>query len=253
MCRQMGGAGRFLSLKSSNHTFAKRLSFIQCPPAICYATAFRTLHQVSPLRSQQQQQPPDGLKRKTPFSFDSRQRPQHATLPSSNTLSFSQRFKALTKEYGRYAVMVYFGISMLDLPVAYGLVQLLGIEHVKALQEWVLASLSHVTSAVTNAGPPADLPGSIATDGGLVTVPKSQEVAASDSRLRSLMRQWGISSTTLTAMAMAYTIHKTVFLPVRVAATAAVTPPLVKWLRRRGIISIPSPVRQSELNRKSTF
>ena len=33
---------------------------------------------------------------------------------------------------------------------------------------------------------------------------------------------------------LAYTIHKTLFLPVRVGLTAAVTPRLVGWLRSRG-------------------
>jgi len=33
---------------------------------------------------------------------------------------------------------------------------------------------------------------------------------------------------------LAYTIHKTLFLPVRVGLTAALTPKLVKWLGERG-------------------
>lgn len=45
----------------------------------------------------------------------------------------------------------------------------------------------------------------------------------------------GAGSEGLWAMvALAYTVHKTLFLPVRVGVTAAVTPRLVGWLRSRG-------------------
>lgn len=35
-------------------------------------------------------------------------------------------------------------------------------------------------------------------------------------------------------LVLAYTVHKTLFLPVRVGLTAALTPKLVGWLGRRG-------------------
>jgi N-terminal acetyltransferase 2 len=42
---------------------------------------------------------------------------------------------------------------------------------------------------------------------------------------------------------LAYTVHKTLFLPVRIGLTAAFTPKLVGWLGRRGWVGTDGAVR----------
>lgn len=99
-------------------------------------------------------------------------------------------------------------LSVVDFGVAFAGVNLLGAEHVSR----VAASVkSYATELVYNR-----------------PLEPGREVLEPASRM-------GGSHEGLYAMlVLAYTIHKTLFLPVRVGLTAALTPKLVGWLGRRG-------------------
>lgn len=124
--------------------------------------------------------------------------------------SLSQKLKHLIKAYGWYALGVYVLLSVADFTVAFAAVNVLGAEHV-----------SHVASSVKEmvAGffPPKPVePGR-----------EQMDNAADIARHNGSEGIWAM-------VVLAYTIHKTLFLPVRVGLTAAVTPRLVSWLRTRG-------------------
>jgi len=125
-------------------------------------------------------------------------------------LTFSQRLKHLIKSYGWYALGVYFLISTIDFSVAFAAVNLIGAEPVSR----VAASAKESVYAILNSRPPE--PGREEMD---------KAVAQS---------QTGGQEGLYAMIVLAYTIHKTLFLPLRVGLTAAFTPRLVNWLRSRG-------------------
>ncbi|KII92331.1 hypothetical protein PLICRDRAFT_37097 [Plicaturopsis crispa FD-325 SS-3] len=132
---------------------------------------------------------------------------QDTQLPPNASLS--QKLKHLIKSYGWYALGVYIILSALDFGVAFAGINLLGAEYVSR----VAASAKELVADYLPSRPPE---------------PGREEVESASSRS-------GSSQEGLYAMlVLAYTIHKTLFLPVRVGLTAGLTPKLVKWLRARG-------------------
>lgn len=128
------------------------------------------------------------------------------TLPPDATLS--QRLKFLIKSYGWYALGMYLVLSAVDFGIAFAGVNLLGAEHVSR----VAASVKSYAMQLVYTRP---------LEPGL----EEQEIAPA-----SVGSQEGLYA----MLVLAYTIHKTLFLPVRVGLTAALTPRLVGWLGRRG-------------------
>ncbi|KAG6820887.1 hypothetical protein H0H93_010231 [Arthromyces matolae] len=129
---------------------------------------------------------------------------QHS-LPSDATIS--QRLKHLIKSYGWYALGVYLVLSAIDFGVAFAGVNLLGAEYVSHVAFNVKQSISNLI----NSRP---------------SEPGRDEIDTGSSR----PGQEGLYA----MLVLAYTIHKTLFLPLRFGLTAALTPKLVAWLTRRG-------------------
>ncbi|KAI5123960.1 hypothetical protein M0805_006372 [Coniferiporia weirii] len=127
------------------------------------------------------------------------------TGPGPNA-SFSQRLKHLIKTYGWYALGVYLVFSALDFSVAFAAINILGAEQVFRVTHVIkdrIGSLVHST--------PSE--------------PGAQELETAPSGGRE-----GLYA----MLVLAYTVHKTLFLPIRVGLTAGFTPKLVGWLTRRG-------------------
>lgn len=133
--------------------------------------------------------------------------------PSPDTLlqnaTLSQRLKHLIKSYGWYALGVYLILSVLDFGVAFVGINLLGAEYVSR----VAAQAKSIVYGVLHSKP---------------AEPGLDEID------RAAHQNQGGSEGLWAMLALAYTVHKILFLPVRVGLTAAVTPRLVGWLRQRG-------------------
>lgn len=134
--------------------------------------------------------------------------PESPKLPPNATVS--QRLKHLIKSYGWYALGVYLFIGMADFAVAFAAVNILGAEHVSR----VAASVKDFFLSYVPSRPPE--PG--------------REEMDSISAHTSAGGHEGLYA----MIVLAWTIHKTLFLPVRVGLTAGLTPRLVGWLRSRG-------------------
>ncbi|KAI0769313.1 hypothetical protein BD413DRAFT_477820 [Trametes elegans] len=130
------------------------------------------------------------------------------SLPPNATLT--QRLKHLIKSYGWYALGVYIILSTLDFSLAFAAVNVLGAEHVSK----VASDIKEYFASLIHSTPPE---------------PGREEMDRAASHASS-----GGSEGLMAMIVLAYTIHKTLFLPVRVGLTAAVTPRLVHWLRARG-------------------
>jgi hypothetical protein len=124
--------------------------------------------------------------------------------------TISQRLKHLIKSYGWYALGVYFLITVVDFGVAFAAVNFIGAEHVSRMT----ATVKESVYAITNSRPPE--PGREEMDRAVVPP------------------QPGGHEGLYAMIVLAYTIHKTLFFPLRVGLTAAFTPRLVNWLRSRG-------------------
>ncbi|KAI0674996.1 hypothetical protein C8Q78DRAFT_1009941 [Trametes maxima] len=133
--------------------------------------------------------------------------PSHTLPPNA---SLSQRLKHLIKSYGWYALGVYLILSTLDFTVAFAAVNVLGAEHVSKVANDVKG---YVTGLIHSTPPE----------------PGREEMDPAAAHTTS-----GGHEGLMAMIVLAYTIHKTLFLPVRVGLTAAITPKLVHWLRARG-------------------
>ncbi|KAF9451252.1 hypothetical protein P691DRAFT_808244 [Macrolepiota fuliginosa MF-IS2] len=133
--------------------------------------------------------------------------PSSDPLPQNSTLS--QRLKHLIKSYGWYALGVYLILSALDFGVAFVGINLLGAEYV-----------SRIATQAKNL-----------VHGMLHSKPAEPGLDEID---RATHNNSGGSEGLWAMLVLAYTVHKTLFLPVRVGLTAAFTPRLVGWLRQRG-------------------
>ncbi|KAF8161001.1 hypothetical protein B0H34DRAFT_746547 [Crassisporium funariophilum] len=143
-----------------------------------------------------------------PPSPRSPQEDPRATLPPNASLS--QKLKLLIKSYGWYALGVYLVLSALDFGVAFVGINLLGAEYVSQVASAAKAMVAQVLPSR-----PAE-PGLDEID----SIHNGQAKGGQEGLYAMLV--------------LAYTIHKTLFLPVRVGLTAAFTPRLVGWLRQRG-------------------
>ncbi|KAF9007963.1 hypothetical protein BDQ17DRAFT_1350329 [Cyathus striatus] len=130
-------------------------------------------------------------------------------LTLTTTTTTTPRLKHLIKSYGWYALGVYFVFSVLDFGVAFIGINLLGAEYVSHVAGAVKTALANVLHSK-----PAE-PGRDEMDGLNSTAASGQE---------------GLYA----IIVLAYTIHKTLFFPIRIGLTAAFTPRLVAWLSRKG-------------------
>ncbi|KAH9956901.1 hypothetical protein BC827DRAFT_1228827 [Russula dissimulans] len=135
--------------------------------------------------------------------------PDDAKEPGSGSLS--QRLKTLMTAYGWYAVGVYFAVSVVDFAVAFAGINLLGAEYVSSVAASAKASLL----SMVYSRPPE---------------PGREEIEDASGAAGGAGGQEGLYA----MLVLAYTVHKTLFLPVRIGFTAAFTPRLVNWLRARG-------------------
>ncbi|KAL7413385.1 hypothetical protein BDY24DRAFT_415426 [Mrakia frigida] len=120
--------------------------------------------------------------------------------------SLSQRFKHLSKKYGWWAVGTYTILGLLDFGVAFVGVGLFGADKVAVVERkvvgWGYEQLGWEMKELTT---------------------EEKEV-----------RKGGGKGGVWTQVAVAYTIHKTLFLPLRLALTGAVLPKLVAYMTRIG-------------------
>ncbi|KAK7035292.1 DUF1279 superfamily [Paramarasmius palmivorus] len=141
---------------------------------------------------------------------------------SSSGQSFSQRLKYLIKSYGWYALGVYLVVGAVDFAAAFAAINLIGAEQVSSMA----ASVKSTVSGILHSKPAE--PGRDEIDP--VTAPHAQ----------------GGREGLFAMIVLAWTIHKTIFLPVRVGVTAAFTPRLVNWLRTRGWVGGEGTRRAAE-------
>lgn len=133
--------------------------------------------------------------------------PSSPTAEAPKTLT--GRLKLLIKTHGWYALGVYAGISVLDFSLAFAAIYLLGADQVSAVTNRLKDTLTETVGWPA----PSQSNGAHDIDEGTVAVGNN-----------------GI----YTIAILAYGIHKTLLLPVRIGLTAGITPRFVAFLTKRG-------------------
>jgi len=159
------------------------------------------------------------------------------------TLSLGQRFRKLSKEYGKAAVAVYFALSILDYPFFFLLVRAVGTERVAKVEQVVISVFTSIIPEPIRVK---------AKEYWNAFKGKSEEEIGEGATEKVEMVGWGVDqaqerhdeeASLATQLALAYAIHKS-FIFVRIPLTAAVTPKVVKTLRSWGW-NIGKPMRKS--------
>ncbi|PAV18668.1 peptide alpha-n-acetyltransferase [Pyrrhoderma noxium] len=193
-------------------------------PAVSSPSRSWRMFSYSPLRRSHSPQPKSNENTENPNS-------SRSSSPEPNP-SLSQRLKTLIKSYGWYALGVYLVLSALDFGVAFAAINIIGAAQVSRVTDYIKGSIHSMLHSL----PPE--PGSQEYE----TTPPSGAAGGRESLYAMIV--------------LAYTVHKTLFLPVRVGLTAALTPKLVGWLTQRGwagregALRAASKMRERVRNRK---
>ncbi|KAH9809359.1 hypothetical protein DFH28DRAFT_989731 [Melampsora americana] len=132
------------------------------------------------------------------------------------------KVKQLTKQYGSAALVIYGALSAVDFGISFVTIYLIGAEHVRQIEDWVLEQL-HWKRESHSTEPSHSSQAQVA-----------QKSDSNDAEDKSPGSSGPLQSLFWTTAIVAYTFHKTVLLPFRVGFTAWLTPPIVRTLRKRG-------------------
>ncbi|KAL2819938.1 hypothetical protein BDW59DRAFT_151132 [Aspergillus cavernicola] len=162
-------------------------------------------------------------------------RPFHTTKPRSNKSNFnsgytyqapnaspslSQRLKTLSREYGWSALWIYLFLSALDFPFCFAAVKLLGADKIGHYEHVVVEKVKGVVDGVW--------PGLFEK-----SKEEKEEEEETEAQAAEKKKRGSEGASLWTQLALAYAIHKS-FIFVRVPLTAAITPKVVKQLRKWG-------------------
>lgn len=158
------------------------------------------------------------------------------------------KLKDLTRKYGWATVVVYFIISAVDFGLCFFLINLVGAEHVRKGQDYVLDALVYGTTKREDVLAQAGEPKGYGLLGFLKNWRQKHKLEDVENEVDS--KRAGTSSLWATAV-LAYGIHKTLLLPVRLGLTAAATPAIVKYLQRFGLNIARTPIPDSVKKRSA--
>ncbi|PGH07952.1 hypothetical protein AJ80_07933 [Polytolypa hystricis UAMH7299] len=152
--------------------------------------------------------------------------------PSGSTLSFSQRMKNLSREYGWAALGIYLTISALDFPFCFLAVRLLGVERIGHYEHVVVENMKRVMATVwpvSGASSSSDPEG---VEGGELAI-AGVSGAETETYVDEARKRSNGEASIWAQLAIAYALHKSLIF-IRVPLTAAVTPTIVRVLRKWG-------------------
>ncbi|KAG0033714.1 hypothetical protein BGZ82_006001 [Podila clonocystis] len=139
------------------------------------------------------------------------------------------KIKTLVKQYGYTGLAVYLGISTLDLAATFVIVKAAGMDKIEQAQDWVLDNVGgyfgYKSSAEKHAEESQKRKEALDSKNAELDSVDDAQVGAIYNKASGL---WSV-------FVIAYGIHK-LLVPLRVVATSMITPPLVKWLVKRGWI-----------------
>lgn len=153
----------------------------------------------------------------------------------------AQKLRGLFRTHGWSALVVYLFLSALDFGLTFAVIYVVGADRVREAEDYVLDALEwrrkdgepgRVKRAVTEWTDKRKSPEKLAKD-----EEKREQKRLDDERRKAEQvdeeGKGGYGAIASTAV-LAYVIHKTALLPVRVGVTVAITPRVVRQLQRWG-------------------
>lgn len=140
--------------------------------------------------------------------------------------------KLLLREHGKAALVVYLGLSLVDFGLLFGLIFAVGADSVRQAEDWVLERLDWRRR---DAERPSGVKGAVGDWAHAhlsTTKGDGLDVERAVAGERDSAHRGEMGSALWTTALLAYTIHKTLFLPIRIGATAWLTPPIVRCAAR---------------------
>lgn len=232
------------STRSSTHTMNRSLSRIL--PAVSAATLRPVRHAGiravwQPVLTHHAQTQPTRIRSSRAFAT--------TTVPPSSSSSSNDssspppppppspgiagKLKDLMTKYGRHALAVYLALSAVDLGLTFLCVHLVGADKIEWVKDYAVAQWRVARYGADQA---REMRALEVEEQRL----KDAEDAAGGKVAEGGKKKKG-NAILWAEFALAYGIHKTLLLPVRVGATAAVTPRLVHWLTARGWVGKVRP------------
>ncbi|GHJ87257.1 hypothetical protein NliqN6_3659 [Naganishia liquefaciens] len=148
--------------------------------------------------------------------------------PPPSSSGIGGKLKDLMTKYGRHALAVYLALSAVDLGLTFLCVHLVGADKIEWVKDYVVAQWRVARYGADEA---RDMRAREVEE----QAHRDAQDAAEGTVVEGGNKKKNKGNALLWAeFALAYGIHKTLLLPVRVGATAAVTPRLVHWLTARG-------------------
>ncbi|WFD21925.1 DUF1279 super [Malassezia equina] len=141
--------------------------------------------------------------------------------PKPPRMGLYQRLKTMMKQYGWWAVGVYMIMSGIDCSLTFLAIHFYAGEQVDELEALLSKWLGPVLKKLKNQDEPKENAIVGYVKKWFVVEEKSSEVEVLLARLS-------------TEFVLAFAIHKTILLPVRAGITLMITPPIVRWLVKRG-------------------
>ncbi|KAI9473858.1 MAG: hypothetical protein EXX96DRAFT_596826 [Benjaminiella poitrasii] len=138
------------------------------------------------------------------------------------------KLKELTRKYGAVGIIVYVAVGCVDLGITLGVIQLAGLDKVKALERSVINTVYDVGERM-GLKEKNEQPLILVTDGENNTL-----LTAASSDETGLIHSTDDTPSFASVLILAYGIHKTLLLPVRIGITAAITPAVVRKLHQMG-------------------
>lgn len=136
--------------------------------------------------------------------------------------SIFQRFRTIMKEYGWWALGVYTFISGIDLSLTFAAIHFFGGEHVEEIEALLFKYIGPIVKKLRKED---DQPKENAVVAYIKSWFSSEENAYEMEHL--IARLSG-------EFVLAFTIHKTLMLPLRSGLTVLITPGIVRWLIKKG-------------------
>lgn len=139
--------------------------------------------------------------------------------PTKPDTSLTGRMKDLSKKYGRAAILVYLGISLIDFGVAFAAVHALGTDRIGSYEDALFRTIKDWTGYKKKT---------------VNQVQQATEDVVQDTASQAQEASGTGKASLWTEVVIAYGIHKALFIFIRIPVTVAITPAIVKGLVKRG-------------------
>ncbi|QIW97903.1 hypothetical protein AMS68_003421 [Peltaster fructicola] len=149
-------------------------------------------------------------------------------------LGLKDKLKELFKKYGYLSVGVYLALSALDFPFCFLAVRLAGPERIGQLENRILSTISPYTAPVWHFIEPVAGPVVHASKAVLARMWRGIVITAGYTPSDGEHSEKNGAASIWTQLAIAYGIHKTLLIFLRVPLTAALTPRIARSLQKRG-------------------